>query len=162
MSAELVDPSQPSNNEALYEFSIYPFSTDPVFQEGLQSIVSSAHGKSAEELEYVIGQAKAFYFARATGHKIIWEHYVEWKKSHTSPFPGAPIDPPAEDPSAEDPASMVANARIGETEASRPLSFQQITELIKSGQTHLIPNNKVIPEALHVRPSPRLCFFSGP
>lgn len=38
-----------------------------------------------------------------------------------------------------------------EWKAETPLSLQQISSLIESGQTDLIPNNKVIPEGLHVR-----------
>ncbi|KAF8581828.1 hypothetical protein K439DRAFT_199622 [Ramaria rubella] len=159
MSIDNLEYRQPQG-EAFYKFSIYPFDSDPVFQvwgfvqnasnrftcfiiqEGLRSIVSSAHGKSPEELENIIGQAKVFYFSRTTGQELIWENYVEWKNSRPSPFPDTPAVLPGEE------AASIA-LQIEQRTISAPLSFQQITDLIKTGQTHLIPNNRVVPEALH-------------
>ncbi|KAF8513721.1 hypothetical protein BU17DRAFT_95079 [Hysterangium stoloniferum] len=143
VESELTESLQ---NEPLYEFSTYPFEGDAVFQEGLQSIISAAQGKSSGELEDIIGRAKTFYFARITGRKVTWENYLEWRKSHPlGPFP----DPPSDLPGTVPKSMVVDGSDIGNTEV---LSFQRITELIQTGQTHLIPNNKVIPDGLHNEP----------
>ena len=80
---------------------------------------------------------------RTTGHNVTWENYLEWQKS------SANSDSPAVSPEvgAE---PLGTSSRLEEQEISTQLTFQQITDLINRGQTHLIPNNKVIPEALHV------------
>jgi len=144
-STEVVEPelTESLQNEPLYEFSTYPFEGDAAFQEGLQSIVSAAQGKSPEELDDIIGRAKTFYFARITGRKVTWKNYLEWRMSHPlGPFPHTPSNLPGTVP-----ASMtIDSSDVGGPEA---LSFHRITELIQSGQTHLIPNNKVIPNSLH-------------
>jgi hypothetical protein len=76
---------------------------------------------------------------RTTGYQVTWENYLEWQKSHPSPGPAAGSE-------------IRGTASTGnEGGKSAQLTFQQITDLINTGQTHLIPNNDLIPEALHVR-----------
>ena len=141
----------------------------------MQSIVSSSQGKSVEELENTIGRAKAFYFSRqtidtlctlislltffrrTTGHTVTWEDYLQWAKSYPSglELPSTPQQPPGSG------SINLANSNEQETpDSERVLSFQEITELIRTGQTHLIPNNKLIPDALNVRLifSPEILF----
>ncbi|KIJ26508.1 hypothetical protein M422DRAFT_55503 [Sphaerobolus stellatus SS14] len=146
MSESLSTKSLEPESSFFNEFSSYKFFEDPAFQEGLQSIISSSQASSAEELENVIGRAKAFYFTRATGRTVTWEEYLKWAKRHPSglELPSTPGDPPGADSTA--PADQ-GNQETQDSE--RVLSFQEITDLIRTGQTHLIPNNKVIPDALN-------------
>ncbi|KAF8523647.1 hypothetical protein JB92DRAFT_1549151 [Gautieria morchelliformis] len=147
MATSTSQPAQQTQNDPLYEFSVYPFSTDPVFQAGLRSIVSSTPGESSDELENIIGQAKVFYFARTTGYQVTWKNYLEWRKSHPSPGPDNQAI------SAGAGSEACGTASPGEEGGkSAQLTFQQITDLINTGQTHLIPNNNLIPEALHGDP----------
>lgn len=83
-----------------------------------------------------------------TGHKVTWESYLEWKKSHSS-VPDTPMAVGGDNMEA----SVTTTISPEDRGHLAQLTFQQITDLINSGQTHLIPNNKIIPEALHVKSS---------
>lgn len=73
-------------------------------------------GKSSEEKDEIVGRAKAFYFSKKAGVSVSWDD----------------IKLTADDKAIPDDA--------------RPLTFAQLSDLIQSGQTHLIPNNKEIPD----------------
>ncbi|EJU01667.1 hypothetical protein DACRYDRAFT_39017, partial [Dacryopinax primogenitus] len=121
-------------------FLAYPFDIDQEFQEGLQSILSTAPPEA--ELSNTILRAQLFYFNRKTGlslnpHELAasessnkQEEAVETEKSESQqvePHTAAP-------PSAGD--------------APYPLSFAQLAELIQSNRTDLIPNNDIIPNTV--------------
>ena len=61
-----------------------------------------------------------------------------------------PNNQAASNPSEEETAARHTVAG-GLHDASPPLSFSNIADLIVSGQTHLIPNNDIIPDKLSVR-----------
>lgn len=80
---------------------------------------------------------------RTTGHKVTWENYLEWRRSHPSATPDNVMISPEQ-------GSGTTSSGPEEQANLAQLTFQQITDLINAGQTHLIPNNRVIPEAIHV------------
>ncbi|KAH8112240.1 hypothetical protein DFH11DRAFT_514976 [Phellopilus nigrolimitatus] len=128
---------------SVYEqFFAYPFDTDQVFQEGLSSILDSVQkgGRVTELQEHdVLGRAKAFYFSKITGQTITWEEIQS-----------------ASNARAEITQTLTGvEGRIKSSVASNPASecieftFAEITALIESGQTHLIPNNEEIPTGIN-------------
>ncbi|KZT34103.1 hypothetical protein SISSUDRAFT_1053345 [Sistotremastrum suecicum HHB10207 ss-3] len=116
-----------SSTDVLRQFHEYPFSTDNVFQEGLKSVLA-AEG-TADEQEEIIGRAKAYYFSQISGQELSWEAIKA-----------------ASNPSSNPPSS---------SEEQRPLTLAELTNLIQTGQTHLIPNNKLLPSGTSAEsPSP--------
>jgi len=147
------------STESVFErFEHYPFDADLVFQNGLASIVAPLEGKPIDEVNEMIGRAKAFYWNRSSGEQLNWDDYVRYREEHSgvpqkshlekfsSALASATLDEAAQPPSesTEDATALSA----GLHGASPPLSFSNIAELIVSGQTHLIPNNEVIPDIL--------------
>ena len=107
--------------------------------------------KSSNEQESIVGRAKAFYFTkyvvilsssrlaaeylvRVTGKELVWEDYVQERQKRSI--------------SDQVPTTDTATA----LDTNSELTLQEITQLIESGQTHLIPNNYDIPSGLNVRP----------
>jgi len=141
-------------------FAQYPFSSDPVFQSGLAHILEPLAGKPEHETSEVIGRAKAFYFSKAAGVDIKWEDYVRYRDQQQQQQPRHTADGSATETQAQtqldsrqDPSTStsvsppVSSAGVGG--APTPLSFAKLADLINSGQTHLIPNNDIIPNELN-------------
>jgi len=120
--------------EAVRQFREYDFDNDEEFREGLKEILGLVEGKEEAEKEEIVGRAKVFYFSRKANVSITWE---DVKRDDD-------IDAPADN--------------ADET----PLTFAQLSELIQSGQTHLIPNNKEIPEGTNVCPFLNCCIYPDP
>ena len=78
-----------------------------------------------------------------TGQTVNWDDYIAYKHEKSkSEAILHPVDPvAASQPSDSEDADQ--NAKV--------LSFAEISALIESGQTHLIPNNEIIPQGLNVR-----------
>jgi len=106
-------------------FSEYDFEKDESFQEGLKEILLLLEGKSEEEREEMIGRAKVFYFSKITNTRLSWE---DLQRAQSLPN--------------QDEDTIV---KTDDTDEERPLTFAELSELIQSGKTHLIPNNKEIP-----------------
>jgi len=142
-------------------FAQYPFSSDPVFQSGLASIIQPLAGKPEQEINQVIGRAKAFYFSKTAGVDIKWEDYLRYREQHQPPQSGTDHDDHPEtqiqtraaadlahnsSPSAN---TVPSASSAGVDGAPAPLSFAKVADLIGSGQLHLIPNNDIIPNELN-------------
>ncbi|KAI5120408.1 hypothetical protein M0805_000187 [Coniferiporia weirii] len=127
----------------LEQFHAYPFDTDQVFQDGLLKILESAHtnGTDAMHQEYVIGRAKAFYFSSVTNQRISWEEIQ-------SSLPLGLSQNRVKDKLAEEQLKAGAS---GADNGQHELSLAEISELIESGQTHLIPNNEIVPTGINVQ-----------
>ncbi|EJD05329.1 uncharacterized protein FOMMEDRAFT_165789 [Fomitiporia mediterranea MF3/22] len=119
-----------AETSSLEEFAAYPFHSDQAFQDGLTSILNAAcaDGSDSEGREDVIGRAKAFYFSSVTGHQISWDD----------------VRNATERKSSEDHAGNIPGPNDVAQNESRVLSFTEITALIESDRTHLIPNNESI------------------
>lgn len=85
-----------------------------------------------------------FFNFRITGHQITWEDVQELASSGSNEAP--------EDPAIHSnlPEESKESAE-GVVETSRTLSFAEITALIESNETHLIPNNEEISGGVNVR-----------
>ncbi|KAF8312130.1 hypothetical protein DL93DRAFT_2082546 [Clavulina sp. PMI_390] len=151
--------STSSQAELFEQFERYPFDADPIFQAGLQSIVAPLEGRSPGEIEETVGKAKAFYFSRSSGEQLQWSEYVSYRQAlsetNTNIFPlpsttsedaspSASTEPPQPSPTA----NTASDPTAGLHGAAAPMSFSAIADLIASGQTHLIPNNEIIPDKL--------------
>lgn len=78
-------------------------------------------------------------FGRQTGIQMTWEDVVEYRAllADTKPTPPTEITSQISSEDAVDPEI-------------KELSFAEISHLIQSGQTHLIPHNDVIPAGVNV------------
>ncbi|TDL20625.1 hypothetical protein BD410DRAFT_361544 [Rickenella mellea] len=144
------DGNQSDNIADIYaQFATYPFETDEVFLEGLRGIAGSGavDGLGDDERAYVIGRAKAFYFTKTQGKEVTWEEYVRWSGGQGSA--GGPSSLPAGVAAPPPPPSSTTPAPPSDP---KELSLAEISALIESGQTHLIPNNEVIPGGLSEEP----------
>ncbi|KAF9518138.1 hypothetical protein BS47DRAFT_1338731 [Hydnum rufescens UP504] len=143
-------------------FAQYPFSSDPVFQSGLATIIQPLAGKPEQEVNEVIGRAKAFYFSKTAGVDIKWEDYLRYREQHPPPQSGTDHDDrPETQIHTRAAADLVHNSprstnavpssasSAGVDGAPAPLSFAKLADLIGSGQLHLIPNNDIIPNGLN-------------
>ncbi|KAM0753965.1 hypothetical protein T439DRAFT_168228 [Meredithblackwellia eburnea MCA 4105] len=117
-----------------------PGSTDPLFQQGLQSILAPliARGASQQEIDDLTKKAYSFYLN---------------SQAASQPSPQAPV--PSTSPSSEHqilhepPEDAVApppTASASSDEPPYPLSFAALAQLIATGQP--IPGIKEIPDKL--------------
>ncbi|KAI6132947.1 hypothetical protein EV401DRAFT_1915116 [Pisolithus croceorrhizus] len=136
--ASLPIETQAAKEQALREFSEYPFTSDEVFQQGLIQVLlhSSPRPTSEEEKSEITLKTQLFYFNRQTEHNLTLED-VEG-------FPLATPDlPPAVDQSVELPETQAQD------KSPRVLSFAELKDLIESGDTENIPHNKHIADQLN-------------
>ncbi|KLO15539.1 hypothetical protein SCHPADRAFT_902308 [Schizopora paradoxa] len=125
------------SKDVLQSFREYPFDEDAEFQAGLSEILGARTQSGAEagqtNVGDIIGQAKAYYFSSKCGIPFSWEEYLQ----QTQDEPHNNLQP--------------SKAATGETDlVSNELSFAQISALIESGETHLIPNNEIIPGGVNI------------
>lgn len=123
--------------------------------------------------------------SRMTGQEVTWDGYLAWRESISDPgtqqrrqpgqlssssshLPGLhgeaqpKLRPqPLPNPGAEGEltGALPENETVGMDDAPLPMSFSAIAELISTGNVHLIPNNKVIPDGLNVRSPSPLCLL---
>ncbi|KZW00365.1 hypothetical protein EXIGLDRAFT_830774 [Exidia glandulosa HHB12029] len=122
--AEPVTAGAAENPTDVYaQFEQYDFDADIAFQNGLASIVVGAQEQGKSEDEV----ADIVGRAKAFYFSRTTGQALDWDAYRTHK------------------ASRPAEAR--------QLSFNEIVELVKSGQTHLVPNNKTVPEGLNNGPS---------
>ncbi|KIO30135.1 hypothetical protein M407DRAFT_242328 [Tulasnella calospora MUT 4182] len=137
---------QATLRSAYAEFAAYRFHEDPEFLSGLASILGSADEAaqlSAEERAEKVGRAKAFYFSRLKGVEVTWDGYLRYSQPQETNSGVSNVtstveatDPPLD--TRTDPA----------LEEQRPLSFQQLSEMIATGNLTDVPFNRLIPEAI--------------
>ncbi|EIM87599.1 uncharacterized protein STEHIDRAFT_110774 [Stereum hirsutum FP-91666 SS1] len=127
-------------------YADYDFDTDPLYQEGLSSILSGIESAedpvSDDEKADILRRSRIFYFARLTGHMISAEDAARIDGSRTNAHP---TNSSLSAVAADAPPPMVG-------EGTRILSFDELRELILHGKTDQIPNNKDIPDKLSDAP----------
>ncbi|KAF8752090.1 hypothetical protein RHS01_07771 [Rhizoctonia solani] len=125
--------TSPQDTEhVLKDFLAFPFHEDSAFLEGLQlllgqPIVESLQrgGPITPELEQSLLGPKLFYYNRQHGTNLTPELVNEYTRAQ--PQTTAQPSTPDED---------------------RQLSLAELTRLIETGQTHLIPHNYTIPDGV--------------
>ena len=78
-----------------------------------------------------------------TGQTVNWDDYIAYKREKSKSEAILHLVDPV--------AASRPNDSEGADQNTKVLSFAEISALIESGQTHLIPNNEVIPQGLNVR-----------
>jgi len=106
-------------------------------QKGLATLVRSA--PPDRNVDYLTGRAKAFYFSKKTGMNVSWDEV----QAHAATAEGA--NHGREDDKMRTPSAI-------QPEPDVQLSIAELTRLIESGATHLIPYTEVIPERLNEAP----------
>jgi hypothetical protein len=132
-------------------------------KQGLASILSGGvlDGKSIEEKQEVLRRSEVFYFNRCaklehhrkqrlkpsdyriTGHSITVEDTRLYEESK--------VVPPSNTYPPSIPATLPTTPEAHGDDEQPTLTFAQLKELIESGKTDQIPNNKHIPDILNVR-----------
>ncbi|KAI6015267.1 hypothetical protein F5J12DRAFT_817002 [Pisolithus orientalis] len=127
-----------AKEQALREFSQYPFTSDEVFQHGLIQILahSSTQSTSEEERSELALKTQLFYFNRQTGRNLTLEDVKR--------FPLATSDL---HPSVDQSVELLETQPLDKS--PRILSFAELKDLIESGNTEKIPHNKHIPDQLN-------------
>lgn len=130
----------------------YPFSTDPEFQSGLSTILSS---NPAQDPELLTLRARCFYFARKHHISVDFEAYKEWRSEHSLPSANVTRVGPVPDIHTNGIAQETGKAdesplqeKPDESAAPYPSSFSQIVDLITKGEP--IPGIREIPDTLLV------------
>ncbi|KAH9830617.1 uncharacterized protein C8Q71DRAFT_361185 [Rhodofomes roseus] len=127
-------------------FLAYSFSTDAVFQQGLESIVASGalEGKSEEERAVILRSSQVFYFNRAIGCSITMDEVNERERSRQL----VPATNAVNSNGHSDDPAVALSTQQSDVEP-RTLSFSELKALIEQGKTDQIPNNRQIPNELN-------------
>ncbi|KAG8704986.1 hypothetical protein FRC11_009399, partial [Ceratobasidium sp. 423] len=132
-------PSPQDTENLLKDFLAFPFHEDKAFLEGLQLLLGQPvvetfqrGGPITPELERALLGPKVFYYNRQHGTDLSPELVEEYTR--TRPQPGAK--------SPETPFTSLSKT----PDEDRQLSLAELTRLIETGQTHLIPHNYTIPD----------------
>ncbi|KAG8679317.1 hypothetical protein FRC09_019049 [Ceratobasidium sp. 395] len=141
-------PADNSTAATVQDFLDYPFHQDMAFLEGLQlllgqPIVESFQrgGPISPELEQSLLGPKLFFFNRQRNTNLTPEAVQEYTATRAQPAqlsPNSLVVPPSS--SSSPPAKT--------PDEDQQLSLAELTRLIESGQTHLIPHNYVIPDGV--------------
>jgi len=125
---------------AIEQFLAYNFDGDADFQKGLTTLLRNAPPN--HNVAYLTGQAKAFYFSKKTGMDISWDKVQAQIAT-------------ANDANRDREDDEMRNSSATQPNAQDPqqLSIVEVTRLIESGQMHLIPNTRAIPEHLNEAPT---------
>ncbi|KAG6884092.1 hypothetical protein C0993_001493 [Termitomyces sp. T159_Od127] len=129
----------------LESYIAYPFTSDEIYQQGLESLVAGGaimDSLTAEEKEETLRRIRVFYFNRATGNSLSVEEVRLYETSNRAAqrFEGE---------NQRDEGEATATKASDET---RVLTFAELQDLIESGKVDQIPNNKRIPEGLNEAP----------
>ncbi|KAF8607220.1 hypothetical protein BDV93DRAFT_552959 [Ceratobasidium sp. AG-I] len=123
-----------SAQSTVKDFLGYPFHQDTTFLEGLQLLLGQPvvdtiqrGGPLSPELEQSLLGPKLFFFNRLRNINLTPEVVQEYTQSHPLPE-SQPTPAPPKTPDEEE-----------------QLSLAELTRLIETGQTHLIPHNDTIP-----------------
>ncbi|KAI8359039.1 hypothetical protein B0O80DRAFT_495671 [Mortierella sp. GBAus27b] len=146
--------SSSQQQEQVFEkFEAYDFENDVTFQAGLKSIVSNNQNRSEKEQQEAIQNARYFYFARFI-QNFDHSQYKEWRAQRSSST-GVSSEERRENKEQEQGSSMQVESQSSSAEVasntaasdpSYPKSFQEICELIATGQP--IPGIRQIPNNL--------------
>ncbi|KAF9975107.1 hypothetical protein BGZ73_001368 [Actinomortierella ambigua] len=134
--------------QATFErFDSYDFDTDANFQAGLKSILGKQQDKTAQQQKDAIDNAKFFYFSRFM-EAFDLNEYNAWKQSQPQQ-PSSSLSTDTKVDIAHEsaaPSPQPTQPAAPSSEPTYPKSFQEICELIASGQP--IPGIRQIPNSL--------------
>lgn len=150
---ENTNSSSPAPSSLYHQLESYPFTTDPEFQSGLTTILSSSPSQDPDLLTL---RARCFFFSRKQNVPIDFSSYISWRSAQNLP-PVTTSNPGPEFPSSKPETNGISGQRSEqnvdvqrETEqqpsAPYPSSFSQIVELITKGEP--IPGIKEVPDTL--------------
>jgi hypothetical protein len=88
---------------------------------------------------------------RKTGKGVSREDYLLYKAALAHPSSTSAPTLATDDDTEGDNRETERDGNGGGEGAEAVLSFAQLQALIESGQTHLIPNNRIVPDGLNVR-----------
>ncbi|TFK25412.1 hypothetical protein FA15DRAFT_590471 [Coprinopsis marcescibilis] len=129
-------------SSSLQQYAAYPFALDDTYQQGLASILAGGvlnGDATAEVKDEILRRTRVFYFNKTTGNDLSMDEARAYELS----LQGAQLHA-----SEADTASELATSQNLTTSEEEPrvLTFAELKELIESGKTDQIPNNKIIPE----------------
>ncbi|CAE6538063.1 unnamed protein product [Rhizoctonia solani] len=134
-------PSPQDTENLLKDFLAFPFHEDKAFLEGLQLLLGQPvvetfqrGGPITPELERALLGPKVFYYNRQHSTDITPELVEEYTRTRPQVTPQ-----PASTPGTPSLTSKTPDE-------DRQLSLAELTRLIETGQTHLIPHNYTIPD----------------
>lgn len=146
--------SSPSHGSIFQQLESYPFNTEPEFQSGLSTILSSSTS-TPQDPELLILRARCFYFSRKHNVPIDFNSYLSWRAaqdlpavttiSRDSPPSKAQTNGTAAGKETNEQSTTVGKARE-QPPAPYPTSFSQIVDLITKGEP--IPGIKEVPDTL--------------
>ncbi|CAE7172122.1 unnamed protein product [Rhizoctonia solani] len=136
-------PSPQDTESLLKDFLAFPFHEDKAFLEGLQLLLGQPvvetfqrGGPITPELEQALLGPKVFYYNRQRGASLTPELVEEYTRTH----------PPATTQPGSAPGTPPFTSISKTPDEDRQLSLAELTRLIETGQTHLIPHNYTIPD----------------
>ncbi|KAI4228393.1 MAG: hypothetical protein L6R36_001676 [Xanthoria steineri] len=151
------NPSSPAlppatETEVFQRIESYPFSTDPEFQSGLSTILSS---NPAQDPELLTLRACCFYFSRKHHISVDFEAYKKWRSERSLPSANVNRGGPVPETQTNGIAQETGKAdesplqkKPDESAAPYPSSFSQIVDLITKGEP--IPGIREIPDTILV------------
>ncbi|CUA71885.1 hypothetical protein RSOLAG22IIIB_04835 [Rhizoctonia solani] len=142
-------PSSQDTENLLKDFLAFPFHEDRAFLEGLQLLLGQPvvetfqrGGPITPELEQALLGPKIFYYNRQHGTELTPEVVEEYTRMHPQVNPQAGPKSPGTPP-------FTSLAKTPDED--RQLSLAELTRLIETGQTHLIPHNYTIPDGVQTQ-----------
>lgn len=132
-------------------YANYPFAKDDTYQQGLAGLIAGGalDGNPPPDVkDEILRRTRVFYFNRVMGHSISMDEVREYELSSQA---DAIIPTTTTDDSVPPAASSLPKQDDDENE-SGVLTFAELQALIESGKEDLIPNNKIIPDALNEAP----------
>ena len=154
----LSQPDRPPSQSTIFAtLDSYPWSTDPDFQSGLSSILSSSSNSDPSQTEYLTLRARCFYYAQKTSLPVDFAAYQDWRTHRRAQEPspdkidrGSHRKNGADEAKGENGADLSRHVmrRSDEQQPSAPYptTFGRIVELIGSGQP--IPGIKDVPDTV--------------
>ncbi|KAI4185481.1 MAG: hypothetical protein L6R41_004121 [Letrouitia leprolyta] len=154
MSTETAQEFSPTSPSSIYrQLEFYPFTTDPEFQSGLSTIISSTPAQDPELLSL---RARCFYFSRKHNVSIDFNSYISWRSTQNLPLVTASATPMTEEPvtskgsvngiTTENSSDAGPAQQLDQPSAPYPPSFSQIVELITKGEP--VPGIKEVPSTV--------------
>ncbi|KAH7337755.1 hypothetical protein B0J17DRAFT_436306 [Rhizoctonia solani] len=141
--------SSPQHTEViLKDFLAFSFHEDQAFLEGLQLLLGQPvvetfqrGGPITPELERALLGPKVFYYNRQHGTDLTPEIVEEYTRTRPQAIPSA----------SKTPGTPPFTSLSKTPDEDRQLSLAELTRLIETGQTHLIPHNYTIPDGVQTQ-----------
>ncbi|KAF9940857.1 hypothetical protein BGZ65_005880 [Modicella reniformis] len=150
---ETMATTSKQQEQVFEKFEAYDFENDATFQAGIKSIINNNQHKPEKEQQDAIQNAKYFYFARFV-QNFDYNQYKAWSTQRWSSTEGSlkaqeQTQSTTEDTMQIEPqpsVNAVTTSDAPTADPNYPKSFQEICELIASGQP--IPGIRQIPNNL--------------